>query len=161
MSYKEDLKIDEHNLDEECLKQPVLFEHYTQKLTPLYKLRDELKLEVERFAAKLDGIIRESASAEGKKITETMVQSEIIRNTQYSDLQQKYIKVCTEIKEGEVIRDAFQQRRDMLKILAELYISGYWATVNPKIIKQQGNENIKDRLKEKISEENKIRESQK
>lgn len=153
MGYKEDLRIDEHNLDEECLKQPVLFEMYTQKLTPLYKLRDELKLEIERFAAKLDGVIREAASAEGKKITETMIQNEIIRNVQYVDLQQKYIKICTEIKEREVVRDSFQQKRDMLKILAELYISGYWSTVTPKVIKQQGNESIKERLKEKIAEE--------
>lgn len=161
MSYKEDLRIDEHNLDEECLKQPVLFEIYTQKLTPLYKLRDELKLEVERFSAKLDGIIRESASAEGKKLTETTIQNEIIRNPQYSDLQIKYIKVCTEIKEGEVVRDSFQQRRDMLKLLVELYIGQYWSTVEPKILKQNKTESLKNKLEEKISEENKIKTSNK
>ena len=161
MGYKEDLKIDPNDLDTCCLKQPVLFEIYTQKLTPLYKLRDELKLEVERFAAKLDGVIRESASAEGKKITETMIQNEIIRNPQYADLQAKFVKVCAEIKEGEVIRDSFQQRRDMLKILAELYISGYWSTVEPKILKQKSNESLRNKLEEKISEENKIRESTK
>ncbi len=155
MGYKEDLKIDEHNLDEECLHQPVLFEMYTQKLTPLYKLRDELKLEVERFAAKLDGVIRESASAEGKKITETMIQNEIVRNPQYTDLQAKYIKVCAEVKEGEVVRDAFNQKKDMLKLMVELYIAGYWSTVNPKVVKQQGNENIKLRLEEKIRESTK------
>lgn len=156
MGYKDDLKIDEHNLDEECLKQPALFEIYTQKLNPLYKLRDELKLEVERFAANLDGLIREAASAEGKKITETMIQNEIIRNVQYGDLQQKYIKVCTEIKEGEVIRDAFQQRRDMLKLLTELYIGQYWSTVEPKVIKQKGNESLRNKLEEKISEDKRI-----
>ena len=151
--YKKDLKIDEHNLDEECLKQPVLFEMYAQKLTPLYKLRDELKLEVERFAAKLDGVIREVASAEAKKLTETMIQNEIIRNPQYGDLQIKYIKVCTEIKEMEIIRDSFQQRRDILKLLVELYIGQYWSTVEPKILKQQGSESIKERLQEKIVED--------
>ncbi len=156
MSYKEDLKIDEHNLDEECLKQPVLFEMYTQRLTPMYKLRDELKLEVERFAAKLDGVIRESASAEGKKITEAMVQNEIIRNPQYNDLQQKYLNNNTEIKEGEVIREAFQQRKDMLRLLVELYNGQYWSTVNPKVIKQQGAESIKSRLENKISEDKRI-----
>ncbi len=161
MEYKEDLKIDEHNLDEECLKQPVLFEMYTQKLTPLYKLRDELKLEVERFAAKLDGVIREVASAEAKKLTETMIQNEIIRNPQYGDLQIKYIKVCTEIKEMEVIRDAFQQRRDMLKLLTELYIGQYWSTVEPKVLKQSKTESLRNKLEEKISEENKTRPSEK
>ncbi len=161
MEYKEDLKIDEHNLDEECLKQSVLFEMYAQKLTPLYKLRDELKLEVERFAAKLDGVVRETASADGKKITETMIQNEIIRNPQYADLQQKYIKICTEIKEAEIVKEAFQQRKEMLRLLTELYIGQYWSTVTPKVIKQQGNESIKERLKETIFEENKIRTSEK
>lgn len=156
MGYKEDLKIDEHNLDEECLKQPVLFEMYSQKLTPLYKLRDSIKLETEQFSAKLDGVVRESASAEGKKLTEAMVQNEIARNSQYMDLQQKYLKVCAEIKENEVIRDAFQQRRDMLKLLVELYISGYWSTIEPKILKQNRTETIKEKLKEKMLEDRKI-----
>lgn len=160
-NYREDLKIDEFNLDGECLKQPVLFEMYTQKLTPLYKLRDELKLEVERFAAKMDGVIRESASAEGKKITETMIQNEIIRNVQYGDLQQKYIQVCTEVKEGEVIRESFQQKKEVLKLLTELYIGQYWSTVEPKVLKQKGTENLRNKLEEKISEENKIKTSNK
>ncbi len=155
-NYKNDLMIDPFDLDTACLRQPILFEMYTQRLTPMYKLRDELKLEVERFAAKLDGVIRESASAEGKKITEVMVQNEIIRNPQYNDLQQKYLNINTEIKEGEVIREAFQQRKDMLRLLVELYNGQYWATVNPKIIKQQGTESIKSRLEDKISEDKRI-----
>ena len=148
--YRNDLKIDEHNLDEECLKQPFLFEKYAQKLVPLYKLRDELKIEIEKFGAKLDGIIREAASAEGKKVTEATIQNEIARNVQYQDLQQKYINACAEAKEADIIKDAFQQKRDVLKILTELYIGQYWSTVTPKVIKQQGTENIKERLKEKM-----------
>jgi len=151
--YRNDLKIEEHNLDEECLKQPFLFEKYAQRLVPIYKLRDELKIEIEKFGAKLDGVIREAASAEGKKVTEAIVQNEIARNVQYQDLQQKYINVCAETKEAEIIKEAFQQKRDMLKILTELYIGQYWSTVTPKIIKQQGTESIKERLQKKMAED--------
>ena len=143
MGYREDLKIDQSELDECCLRQPVLFDHYTQKLSSLYKYRDEVKLAVEQMSARLDGIIREAASAEGKKLTEAMVQNEITRNLQYADLQQKYANICSDVKEAEVIRDAFQQRRDMLKLLVELYIAGYWASVETKVVKKQGTENIK------------------
>ena len=153
MEYKKDLEIDQHDLDTCCLRQPVLFDIYAQNLTPLYKLRDEIKLEIERFSAKLDGIIRESASAEGKKITENMVQNEIIRNAQYADLQQKFINICAEIKESEVIRDAFSQRKDMLRLLVELYNGQYWATVNPKVIHKQGVESLKDKLEKKIKQD--------
>ena len=152
LTYRQDLEIDQHDLDTACLRQPVLFDQYTQALTPLYKKRDELKLMVEQTSAKLDGVIREAASAEGKKITETMVQNEIIRNAQYADLQQKFINICAEIKESEVIRDAFSQRKEMLKLLVELYNGQYWATVNPKVIHKQGVESIKDRLEKKMSE---------
>ena len=153
MGYREDLKIDQSELDECCLRQPVLFDHYTQKLSSLYKYRDEVKLAVEQMSARLDGIIREAASAEGKKLTEAMVQNEITRNLQYADLQQKYVNICSDVKEAEVIRDAFQQRRDMLKLLVELYIAGYWASVETKVVKKQGTENIKERLQKKMAED--------
>ena len=153
MGYREDLKIDESELDECCLRQPVLFDHYTQNLTSFYKYRDEVKLAVEQIYARLDGIIREAASAEGKKLTEAMVQNEITRNLQYADLQQKYLNACSDVKEAEVIRDAFQQRRDMLKLLVELYIAGYWASVETKVVKKQGTENIKERLQKKMAED--------
>ena len=153
MGYKDDLRIDEYNLDEECLRQPVLFEYYSQKLTPLYKLRDELKLMSEQTYARLDGITRGSASAEGKKITETTILNEITRNVQYQDLQQKYLKVCAEIKESEVIKEAFQQRRDMLKLLTELYIAGYWSSVEVKVVKKQGTEALKSKLEQKLAED--------
>ena len=153
MGYREDLKIAQSELDECCLRQPVLFDHYTQKLSSLYKYRDEVKLAVEQMSARLDGIIREAASAEGKKLTEAMVQNEITRNLQYADLQQKYVNICSDVKEAEVIRDAFQQRRDMLKLLVELYIAGYWASVETKVVKKQGTENIKERLQKKMAED--------
>ena len=153
MGYREDLKIDQSELDECCLRQPVLFDHYTQKLSSLYKYRDEVKLAVEQMSARLDGIIREAASAEGKKLTEAMVQNEITRNLQYADLQQKYVNICSNVKEAEVVRDAFQQRRDMLKLLVELYIAGYWASVETKVVKRQGTESIKERLQKKMAED--------
>jgi len=153
MGYREDLKIDQSELDECCLKQPVLFDYYVQNLASLSKNRDEIKLAVEQTSARLDGIIREAASAEGKKLTENMIQNEITRNLQYADLQQKYIDICAKVKEAEIIREDFQQRRDMLKLLVELYIAGYWASVETKVVKKQGTENIKERLQKKMAED--------
>src|SRR4030042_2409991 len=153
MGYKDDLKIDQSELDECCLRQPVLFDHYVQNLASLSKNRDEIKLAVEKTSARLDGIIREAASAEGKKLTENMIQNEITRNLQYADLQQKYIDICAKVKEAEIIREDFQQRRDMLKLLVELYIAGYWASVETKVVKRQGTESIKERLQKKMAED--------
>lgn len=154
MNYRNDLEIDQNDLDTCCLRQPVLFDQYAQALTPLYKKRDELKLMIDQTNARLDGVIREAASADGKKITETMIQNEIIRNPQYEDLQQKFINIYAEIKEAEIIRDAFNQRKDMLKLLVELFISGYWSSVSPKVVKHQATESIKEKLQKKIAESN-------
>src|SRR3990167_5716344 len=153
LMYREDLKIDQSELDECCLRQPILFDHYVQDLASFCKNRDEIKVAMERFSANLDGVIREAESAEGKKITETMIQNEITRNLQYADLQQKYIDACAKVKEAEIIREDFQQRKDMLKLLVELYISGYWSTITPKVVKKQGTENIKERLQKKMAED--------
>jgi len=158
LMYKEDLKIDQFALDECCLKQPVLFDQYAQTVASLSKYRDELKLALDQTSARLDGIIRETASVEGKKVTEAIVSNEITRNLQYADLQQKYLNTCAEVEEAKVIKEAFQQRRDMLKLLVELYISGYWASVETKIIKQKGTEGIEKRLREKMLQDKKGQE---
>lgn len=155
--YREDLKIDANDLDNACLQQPMLFDIYAQKVVSLCKLKEELDLEIKNLSAKLDGVIREAASAEGKKITEAMIQNEIIRNIQYADLQYKYLNIYAEVEEAKVVKEAFQQRRDMLRLLTELYISGYWGSVETKVVKQRATESIKDRLKEKMLEEKKER----
>lgn len=155
--YKMDLEIDKNDLDNACLQQPMLFDIYAQKVVSLCKLKEELELEIKNLSAKLDGVIREAASAEGKKITEAMIQNEIIRNIQYADLQYKYLNIYAEVEEAKVIKEAFQQRKDMLRLLTELYISGYWGSVETKVVKQQATESIKDRLKEKMLEEKKER----
>lgn len=154
-NYKQDLTINKEDLDEECIRQPVLFDLHAQKLIPLYKERDSLKLAIEQLAAQLDGIIRESASAEGKKLTEAKIQGEITNNTQYQNLNIKYINICTECKEKEAIRDAFQQKKDMLKLLIELYISGYWSTVETKVVKNVKTNALEERLANKIKEDRK------
>lgn len=157
--YREDLKIDPNDLDNACIQQPVLFDIYSQHLVALTKFRDELRLSLDQTSARLDGIIREAASAEGKKLTEAMVQNEITRNLQYGDLQHKYLNACVEVEEMKAIKDAFLQRRDMLKLLTEQYISGYWGTVETKIVnskaKERFVENIKERLKDIMAEEKK------
>ena len=155
LMYREDLKIDQSELDECCLRQPILFDHYVQDLASFCKNRDEIKVAMERFSANLDGVIREAASAEGKKITETMIQNEITRNLQYADLQQKYVNICSDVKEAEVIRDAFNQRREMLKLLVELYISGYWSSVETKIVGEKRTEALKNKLEQKMKEDKK------
>lgn len=153
--YRKDLQIDRDSLDEECIRQPVLFDYHAQQLVPLYKERDNLKLAIEQLSAQLDGIIRESASAEGKKLTEAKIQSEIINNSQYQNLNIKYINICTDTKEREAIRDAFQQKRDMIKLLVELYIAGYWQTTEPLVNKNKRLNAMEEKLAEKMREDRK------
>lgn len=152
-NYKGDLKIEQEDLDTACVRQPVLFDEYAQKLVPLYRKRDEIKLMMDQTYAKLDGIIRESASAEGKKITEVKIQNEININPQYASLQEKYLNICSEVKQCEIIKESFQQRKDMLKLLTELYISGYWSTVEPKTLKNKRSSVLAEKLKEKMESE--------
>ncbi len=152
-NYKKELEIDINDLDSCCVNQPVLFDMYSQKLIPLYKKRDEIKLLMDQTYAKLDGIIRESASAEGKKLTEVKIANEININPQYNDLQIKYLNICNEIKSLEIIKEAFQQRKDMLRLLTELYIAGYWSSVEVKgNMKERKINSIAEKLSEKMKE---------
>lgn len=153
--YKKDLQIDRNNLDEECIRQPVLFDIHAQDLIPLYKERDTLELQIELLSAQLDGVIRESASVESKKLTEPKIKNEIMNNEQYQKLNNKYLLLCASVKSKEAIRDAFQQRRDMLKLLVELYIAGYWQTTEPSVNKIKRLNAIEEKLVEKMREDRK------
>lgn len=153
--YKNDLKIDQYNLDEEVIKQPVLFDLHTSELTILYAQRDTLKLDIERIYARLDVALRNLAVEEGKKLTETALESQIINNKEYQLTQDKFNIIVAKIKETEAIKEAFSQKRDSLKLLVDLFTSGYWQTVSPKVLKQKRVESIKEKIAElkKITKE--------
>lgn len=152
-NYKADLEIDINNLDEACVKQPILFDMYSQDLIPLYKERDNLKLFTDQTYARLDGMFREAYSANGVKITEAKIQNEIKNNAEYVNMQKKFIELSTEIHEKESVKQAFMQRKDMLKLLTEQYISGYWSTVETKVVKNRVNEAIKNKVANKLKED--------
>jgi len=54
---------------------------------------------------------------------------------------------------GEIIKEAFRQRKDMLRHIVELYIAGYWAHAETPLIRDKRSESLKNLLEQKIKEE--------
>jgi hypothetical protein len=76
------------------------------------------KTEMDERTAKIDAMVRESLTAEGKKATEKMVEQGIIGNLEYQKMQRQLIRLRTEREMLKALKEAWHMRKDMLIQLA-------------------------------------------
>lgn len=133
MGYKEDIKIDIDQLDQEWIKQAGLYQHYAkQEATALYE-RDQLIDSLALLQAQLDGDIRTNPEKFGitGKPTEAAILNKIKQQEAYTEANSCVMKSTCKAKIiGSAVR-AFDHKKKALEKLTDLYLSGYWAA--PKI----------------------------
>ena len=141
--YQEDLKIDKNALDEECMKQPSLYEKYSSISADALSDRDVKKLRVEEIRAQIDREIRQKALNSGAKVTEKQIESEVTLDSRLKEVTNEYLEAKKVAETTQIIKESFQQKKDMLKVLADLYISNYFSTVESKNEKDFQKEGIR------------------
>ena len=135
MNFKEALKIDQHHLDAEWMRQPSLYQEWAEELAHAVATKDRAKERVELVKAELDKEIRGDPEAfEIAKTTETVIQATIIQQPEYKKVYHEYL----EAKEDAAVLDgavqALEHKRKALEKLVELYMAGYWA--EPRVSKK-------------------------
>ncbi len=128
-SLANELKIDRDSLDEECITQPNRFFHASEGYTLSVAAKDKKKLELELMTAKLDREIRDDLVANKEKITDKIVEQEIIRDEQYQRASREYIEASLTSNRWNALKEAYRQRADMLKVLQSLHSSGYFGEI--------------------------------
>lgn len=101
---QEELTVDEAGINDQLANQPALFAFYAV-------LYAQAKQEIEKYEALYISTLREHYSDKGVKISETRLKAELALDESYNTLKEKEL-VLKEVKE------AFQQRKDMLISLA-------------------------------------------
>ncbi len=159
----EDLKLNKFKLDEEASKQSSLYQYFTDKLTEVRALKDEISLKLEEKLAEVELNIRNNPP-DGLKITESVIQALVVNNEEIKELRKRLNEIKKQNYELEGIVNSLDQKKSMIKVLTELYIVGYYRVDNfssvkynwkiecNKWIKDEQNDNkVQDEIRKRLN----------
>jgi hypothetical protein len=127
MSYKDDLVIDKHRLDEELMSLSVKFSSHAEDEVEAEFQVNKAKSKLDLTKAKLDNRIRSQAEASGKKITENFISNTIIQDQEYQQVLEEYHLAVKTQASLDVGRKSFEYHKKALDRLVDLFLSNYWA----------------------------------
>lgn len=129
--FKKDLHLDKYNLDQCALEQPELFAEWATRWADAVNDRDRAKDKLSLVKSECDGDVRESPRNFGwvseKAPTEAFIASAIIGHPDYVDANDSYLDACHEVNILSIAKEAFEQRRKMIEVLVQLYMSSYYS----------------------------------
>lgn len=123
--YKNLLYVDTSVLDEELVRQPVLYQQVSEQTVLLESQRDAAYEKIKQIDAELNIVLREELTASGAKVTEAVVSSAVQSHPNHISAHEKYIELRTKASLFATLRDSFSQRSYMLRDLTTLHVSGY------------------------------------
>jgi hypothetical protein len=114
------LEINQSDLSGELATNASKFAYVSERFVQALGEYDKAQVELDRQYAQLDSQIRENAQAEGKKLTERLIENEIKLNENYSHFQSKLLTARTKKELLKSLRDAWSTRSDSLMKLVSV-----------------------------------------
>jgi hypothetical protein len=132
------LAIDKSVLDDEVIRQPMLFYMVSELLTDALAERDAAKEELASVDADLDFTWRRKLSKDkAVKITESTIKSYVQTSADHEKAFATWLAAKTKADKLQGLKDAFQQRSYMLRDLVSLYSANYYEDASVKPTKAQ------------------------
>lgn len=130
---QQQLAIDKSVLDDEVIRQPVLFYNISEQLTDAIAERDAAKEELNSTDAELDGTWRRKLNKADSKVTEKMVSNCVQTSVEHEKAFNAWLTAKTRADKLLALKEAFQQRSYMLRDLVSLYSANYYedASIKP------------------------------
>jgi hypothetical protein len=147
LNYQLDTSIDEQALDVEWLQQADLMRKYASHAAATKRYMDELKERIDVEKARLDLEIRKDPAKYGiEKVTESVVQSAILVQPEYKDLQEKYREARYENDIANAAVRAIDQKKTALENLVRLLTANYFAgPATPRDLSKEWTDNVERR----------------
>ena len=125
---KKQIKIDPHNLVNECRNQSVLYANAGAVAVKVKSKARRLKDELEVVRSEVESDIREHPSNYGLvKTTEGAIASAILLDKRHKDARTKYRDYEEYADAFSIIQVAMEQRKAMLRDLATLFVHDYYS----------------------------------
>ncbi len=123
----DNLRIDEHDLDNECMAQPQRFNDAAQESARAASRRDEAKDVLKTVEAEVEFDIRKKAEASGEKLTEPAVKAKVQLSARRQVAFKAYLEASLDADKWEALKESFKDRSFMVRELAGLWLAGYYA----------------------------------
>jgi hypothetical protein len=120
------LAIDKGVLDDEVIRQPVLFYAISEQLTDASAERDAAKEELNSVDADVADEGRRQLSKSGARPTDKAVQNYVQLSAKHEAAFNTYLAAKLRADKLLALKDAFQQRSYMLRDLVSLYSANYY-----------------------------------
>ncbi len=134
---KEQLAIDKSCLDDEVIRQPVLFYAVSEQLTQAIAERDGAKEDLAAVNASLYAKWRKKLEGVAKRVTDTMLESYVQTDPDHEKAFDAWLAAKTKADQLEALKAAFQQRSYMLRDLVTLYSANYYEDASARPSKAQ------------------------
>jgi len=122
--FREYLKIDKNNLDDEVTQQSTLFFAVSEAYAEAATDRDLMKEQLSTIDAQLDAIVR--LELEGEKVTESIVKNRIQVHPSHETAFQSYLNAKQKADVLGALKDAFHTRSYLIRDLCSLALANYF-----------------------------------
>lgn len=126
------LAIDKSVLDDEVIRQPVLFYEVSEQLTNALAERDAAKENLANVDADLDSHWREHLNKAKTRVTDKMVLSWVQTSEEHEEAFKGFLTAKHKAEKLLALKEAFQQRSYMLRDLVSLYSANYYEDASMK-----------------------------
>lgn len=133
--YETGLRINEHQLQVECRNQPELFYQIARAVANARAEYEDAKTHFKRVSAEIELNTRRTFDEGEIRVTEGRILALVAEN-QVVMRAGDHVNDCrAKMEDLEALKEAYMQRKDMLRELVQLFISNYYADPT------RGNEN--------------------
>lgn len=128
MSYKEDIEINKHALDEEWLRQPSKYRKWSKRLAKAKEKRTQAKKNILLVRAKVSLEIRKNPTAYGiDKLTDKVVEALVSSDKRVIKAEAEETKYSYEADVMQSAVTALDHRKRALEDLVRLHLAGYFS----------------------------------
>lgn len=128
------LKIDKHALDDEFVRFPHMLGDVGAKVAQENAEKEWLKLQMEKARSRAYTAIKREMDLNKDKYTEKLLEHEVQQDADYTDAVEAYADQRELAERWERALTALTVKGQMLKQLAGLYATDYWASNSAKSV---------------------------
>lgn len=128
--YKDDILIDEHNLEGEWEAQSGLYMKWAEEHANAIFERDKKKVNLDIVYSKEDERVRNDAESENIRLTEAMIKARVLQSPKYSRAMDEYLEATKTANIMQAAKESMHSRRKALENLTQLFLGGYYSVPN-------------------------------
>jgi len=128
-----ELLIDKHNLDNECSEQAFKYMTWAKCSAEAGKRKARLEHELDKARGRVDHRIRKNPEEYGLdpgNVKEKSISYAIDQDEEVEQILEEYDDAVYEASNANSMKNAFDQRKVMLRVVAELWLGEYYSDVD-------------------------------